>query len=97
MAAPKIGRRGLSLFCALALFGLAANVAKAADPDPADPYANETTEQRDARMKWFREARSASKPQQGICTSYSKTYCFHWAMSSSHDQQNQIALHGNAR
>src|SRR6476620_6299614 len=34
-----------------------APIARAAEPDPADPYAQETPAQRDARMKWWREAR----------------------------------------
>ncbi|HYG33272.1 MAG TPA: alpha-L-fucosidase [Clostridia bacterium] len=36
---------------------LSINLLQAADPSNADPYANETREQRDARMKWWREAR----------------------------------------
>src|SRR4051794_13332919 len=56
MAVPSIGKRIFPLVCALALAGLAGR-ALAAEPDPADPYATETKEQRDVRLKWFREAR----------------------------------------
>ena len=43
-----------SLLAAGALLAGTFNIHAAESPDP---YANETTEQRDARMKWFREAR----------------------------------------
>lgn len=43
-----------SLLAAGALLAGSFNIHAAESPDP---YANETTEQRDARMKWFREAR----------------------------------------
>ena len=74
MTTLRTGRGAFALFCALALFGLAANVAKAADPDPADPYANETTEQRDARMKWFREARFGMFIHWGVYSVPAGTY-----------------------
>jgi alpha-L-fucosidase len=45
----------IALAAALLLAGLSA--ARAQTVDSPDPYANETKEQRDARMAWWREAR----------------------------------------
>ena len=74
MAAPRIGRGILSLFFVLAVFAIAGGHSRAAEPDPADPYANETSEQRDARMKWWREARFGMFIHWGVYSVPAGTY-----------------------
>src|SRR5205814_2390286 len=74
MGTKRIGRGFLALFCALALFGMAGRGARAAEPDPADPYAGETTQQRDARMKWWREARFGMFIHWGVYSVPAGTY-----------------------
>jgi len=48
--------------------------ARAVEPDPADPYANETPQQRDARMKWWREARFGMFIHWGVYSVPAGTY-----------------------
>src|SRR5580704_8512369 len=60
MNTSKIFRRGALAAMALALSVCRISAQPAADSSAtasADPYANETPAQRDARMKWWREAR----------------------------------------
>jgi alpha-L-fucosidase len=49
-------------------------VARAADKDPADPYAKETPAQRDVRMKWWREARFGMFIHWGVYSVPAGTY-----------------------
>src|SRR5690348_10654241 len=48
--------------------------ARAAEPDSADPYAHETQQQRDARMKWWREARFGMFIHWGVYSVPAGTY-----------------------
>lgn len=50
-------RKLLTTAILVVLVGLAVRVSIAAESQSLDPYANETKEQREARMKWWREAR----------------------------------------
>ena len=66
----------LLLAAALTAAALSANVS-AAETTPAnspDPYANETKDQRDARMKWFREARFGMFIHWGVYSVPAGTY-----------------------
>ncbi len=74
MARARIGTGILSLFCVPAALWSAGGGARAAEPDLADPYANETREQRDARMKWFREARFGMFIHWGVYSVPAGTY-----------------------
>jgi alpha-L-fucosidase len=47
---------------------------RAAEPDLADPYAGETSTQRDARMKWWREARFGMFIHWGVYSVPAGTY-----------------------
>src|SRR5436190_7646602 len=53
---------------------LTAHPAHAAKADSADPYADETPAQRDARMKWFREARFGMFIHWGVYSVPAGTY-----------------------
>lgn len=74
MATSRIGRGLLPLYCALAVLVIGGIRARAAEPDPADPYADETPDQRDARMKWFREARFGMFIHWGVYSVPAGTY-----------------------
>ena len=50
------------------------NPAHAADSASPDPYANETSEQRDARMQWWREARFGMFIHWGVYSVPAGTY-----------------------
>jgi len=58
---------------ALAVFAASQAVAQAQAPSP-DPYANETTAQRDARMQWWREARFGMFIHWGVYSVPAGTY-----------------------
>lgn len=60
------------MFVSLILF--TAPTAHAAKPDSADPYAKETPAQRNARMKWFREARFGMFIHWGVYSVPAGTY-----------------------
>src|SRR5690349_7128509 len=62
------------LFMAGLLTLAAMPMARAAEPDPADPYAQETPSQRDARMKWWREARFGMFIHWGVYSVPAGTY-----------------------
>jgi alpha-L-fucosidase len=64
-----------ALLCLAGWLCLAAlPMAHAADPDPADPYAGENPVQRDARMKWWREARFGMFIHWGVYSVPAGTY-----------------------
>jgi len=65
-------RGRLLMAAALFVSGLAGNVLAA--EDSVDPYANETREQRDARMKWWREARFGMFIHWGVYSVPAGTY-----------------------
>src|SRR5690348_9094260 len=74
MTAPKPSAQILSLALALLLFP----AARAADTNAAasnsDPYAHETTSQRNARMQWWREARFGMFIHWGVYSVPAGTY-----------------------
>jgi len=61
-------------FVLTTLLAATAFPAPAADTDSPDPYAHETKEQRDARMKWFREARFGMFIHWGVYSVPAGTY-----------------------
>jgi alpha-L-fucosidase len=65
---------GAMLLAAAWLCLAAAPAAQASKPDPADPYASETPTQRDARMKWWREARFGMFIHWGVYSVPAGTY-----------------------
>jgi alpha-L-fucosidase len=73
MKIDQIGRRSLLQSAFGALVARFAPPA-AAQTDPADPYANETAEERDARMKWWREARFGMFVHWGVYSVPAGTY-----------------------
>jgi alpha-L-fucosidase len=70
MKTPSLCAIGLAL-CAVAL---PLHRARAADSDSPDPYANESPEQRDARMQWWREARFGMFIHWGVYSVPAGTY-----------------------
>src|SRR5712675_3471686 len=65
-------RRGMFIKLLLLVSALSVG-ARAAEPS-MDPYANETREQRDARMKWWREARFGMFIHWGVYSVPAGTY-----------------------
>jgi alpha-L-fucosidase len=65
---------GLALALGLCALGTPLNTTRAAGADSLDPYANETPEQRDARMQWWREARFGMFIHWGVYSVPAGTY-----------------------
>ena len=64
----------LSIALAAAALSTTARAAETATATSPDPYANETKEQRDTRMKWFREARFGMFIHWGVYSVPAGTY-----------------------
>ena len=67
-------RRLLTIAFLGAFFGSMPTVSRAAENESLDPYANETKEQRDARMEWWREARFGMFIHWGVYSVPAGTY-----------------------
>jgi alpha-L-fucosidase len=74
MQTNLFSRTLIALLAVCAGLAAAGGPARAAEPDPADPYANETREQRDARMAWWRQARFGMFIHWGVYSVPAGTY-----------------------